>query len=278
MRVIERHILGKSDDPAACEDGIVVTDDHAVVIDGATDNSAQRFDGLTGGRFAMRAVSEAVGKLPADADAPAAVRQLSAHLADTLPDTPLATARPTASVTLYCAARREIWQIGDVAFWYEGLDPALGRPRKHVDRAAADMRAAVIAAHLAAGADPAELTWHDPGREAIRPLLTRQGALANNPDPGVAQWAYGVIDGREVPGHLITVHPVPAGVREVVIASDGYPMIWPTLAQTEARLAALLGADPLCIGPLRGTKAAAPGANGFDDRAYLRLALSPAGR
>ena len=57
----------------------------------------------------------------------------------------------------------------------------------------------------------------------------------------------------------------------VVLASDGYPRILPTLAASEEALAGLLAADPLCIGPLCGTKGVRPGNVSFDDRAYVRL-------
>jgi len=39
---------------------------------------------------------------------------------------------------------------------------------------------------------------------------------------------------------------------------------------SEELLARLLAEDPLCIGPLKGTKGVALGNVSFDDRAYLR--------
>jgi hypothetical protein len=62
-------------------------------------------------------------------------------------------------------------------------------------------------------------------------------------------------------------------VEDLVLASDGYPEILPTLAETEARLAELLAEDPSCVGVLRGTKGVMAGQISFDDRAYLRLRL-----
>ena len=66
---------------------------------------------------------------------------------------------------------------------------------------------------------------------------------------------------------------VPKGVSQVVITSDGYPRILPSLQQSEDLLARLLAEDPLCIGPLRSTKGVKPGNASFDDRAYLRIRL-----
>jgi hypothetical protein len=70
---------------------------------------------------------------------------------------------------------------------------------------------------------------------------------------------------------MVVVRSVPAG--ELVIASDGYPVIERSLARSEATLARLLAKDPWCVGELLGTKGVGPGQVSFDDRAYLRLVV-----
>jgi hypothetical protein len=256
VEVVERFVLGKRADPALCEDAIVVTAAHAAVVDGATDVSGRRYDGVTGGRWAMAACVEAVRALPAGVDAYAAVEALTRALAG--PDEP-ANERPSASVTIYSAARREVWQVGDVGFRYAGMS---GRPpRKLVDEVAAAFRAAVIAAEAAAGTP----VVGDPGRAAARALIGRQGFLRNTLGP----YGYAAVDGRPVPRSLVVVREVPDG--ELVIASDGYPVIEATLAESEATLARLLEADPACVDELKGTKGLRDGQVSFDDRAYLRL-------
>jgi hypothetical protein len=42
-------------------------------------------------------------------------------------------------------------------------------------------------------------------------------------------------------------------------------------SRRDRRLAELLRSDPLCIGPLLGTKAPAPGATSYDDRTWVSL-------
>ena len=58
---------------------------------------------------------------------------------------------------------------------------------------------------------------------------------------------------------------------EVVLATDGYPVLCPTLQATENALAQLLHDDPLLIHHYQATKAHMHGNNSFDDRAYLRV-------
>ncbi|PWK32046.1 hypothetical protein BC793_13141 [Actinoplanes xinjiangensis] len=263
VEIIEQFVAGKSGDPHGCEDAIVVTGRHAAVIDGATDVSGRTFHGRSGGWWAMNACRDVIGRLAEDTDAGTAVAALTAELA--------ARTEPgdtAASVTVYSAARREIWQIGDVGFAYRGLPPAAGQPRKLVDRVAASFRAAVIAAEAAAGRISMDrVTEEDPGRLAARALVSRQDAFRNRTGP----YGYAAIDGRPVPPSLVVVHPVPDDVDELRIASDGYPVIGESLAESESILGGLLVKDPWCVAELAGTKAVRPGQVSFDDRAYLRI-------
>jgi hypothetical protein len=169
-------------------------------------------------------------------------------------------ARPTASVVVFDAALRAVWRVGDCPF---RIDGALHSEPKRIDEVTSTFRAAF----LAASPEPQGTT--DVGREAILPLLRIQGALANKP----GEFGYGVIDGREVPREFIEVFHIPGDASEIVLASDGYPTLPATLADAEADLAALLLTDPLCTGPLRGTKGLIPGQSSFDDRAWVRLTL-----
>ena len=271
MRVVEQYVAAKGGDPEKCEDGIVVTDHFAAVIDGATDKTGRSFEGTSGGRFAMLVLAEALHELPARSDAHQAVDALTAALARRLPTGLPVEDRPNAAVTIYSAARREVWQVGDVSFQFAGHPAAM--PRKEVDRLNMEMRAAILRAELLRGATVDELSARDPGRDAILPLLTRQALFANAETALAGELAYGVVDGRPVPRGLITVAPLPEGSSELIIASDGYPQLFGTLSDTETHLKVRLAEDPLCIGDLAGTKGIAPGNDSYDDRAYVRLEL-----
>jgi len=272
VKVLESFTAAKSGREDDCEDGILVTEHFAAVVDGATDKSGRRYDGLAPGRFAMLACLDAIGSLPPRADAESAIRHLTETLASRLPPgLPPGGDSPTAAAAVYSAARREIWQVGDVGFWHEGMPEGAGRPVKLVDQRAAEIRAAVLRAVLGSGADPAETARADPGRAAIKSILTGQGAFRNNPAAG--EWAYAAIDGHPVDPALAVVHPVPDSAAVIILASDGYPAILPDLRSSEALLARLLAEDPLCTGALLGTKGVQPGNQSYDDRSYLRIAV-----
>lgn len=272
MKVLERSLIAKTGHDEECEDGIVVTNAFAAVVDGATDKSGRRFDEMTGGRYAMQVVCRAIADLPEQIDLLAALGRLTKALAVALPDELAPADRPAAVTTIYSAARRELWVIGDVGYaYYPGPTIPPRRPHKVVDEVTIAMRVAVIRAALLQGATIEQLRANDIGRAAILPLLTNQWAFSNNSAAG--ELAYGVLNGLPVPEELVTAIPVPPGTNTVVIASDGYPAIRPTHAEAETEIRHLLGQDPLCIGPLAGTKGLHPGAAGYDDRAYLRLEL-----
>jgi hypothetical protein len=271
VEIVEQLVQGKFGPPEQCEDGILVTGDFAAVIDGGTDKTGKRYDGITGGRFAMLACSDALQSLEPNADAVRATAVLTKTLAGRLPGELTPRERPEAVLTVYSRARREIWQLGDVGFWHPGVPEEELKARKTVDRYAADIRAAVIRVALAAGQNPAQLARDDPGRLAISSLLGSQADFRNN--LSARELAYPAIDGAAVPASLLVIHKVPDKISQVVIASDGYPRIQPTLLGSEQALARLLKLDPLCIEEIRGTKGVLPGASSFDDRAYLRLAV-----
>ena len=80
------------------------------------------------------------------------------------------------------------------------------------------------------------------------------------------------IDGCAVPGSLIELAQLPAGV-DVVFASDGYPVVRPTLEQAEAYLRESVAEDPLRIHRHPEVRGVMEGMASYDDRAYLRFTL-----
>ena len=59
----------------------------------------------------------------------------------------------------------------------------------------------------------------------------------------------------------------------MVLASDGYPCLCDTLAESERLLSDLLHSDPLCIGTHCATKGWMEGSFSFDDRSYISFTV-----
>jgi glycerophosphoryl diester phosphodiesterase len=107
------------------------------------------------------------------------------------------------------------------------------------------------------------LQSHDPAREVMIPTMLEDMKNQNI--------TYPVIDGFPIPQQLVPVITLNFQPWDIVLASDGYPFLEPTLAASEARLEEQRRNDPLNIGTFKATKAFVEGNNSFDDRSYIRF-------
>lgn len=275
MRVVERFLQAKSGDNSKCEDRIVVGEYFVAVLDGATAKSAALLDGRTPGQLAVEIVGDCILNLPKGVNHKTAVLQLTACLSShyrrrgllkrlrTCPHE-----RPAASIAMYSRLRREVWivgeckaLIGDIAVAHES----------GVDRVWSAARAIVLETAIARGRTVRSLRERDPGREFVRPGLVLQ-CLLQNAGPGF-RYSYSEIDGFPVRNSGIRVLKIPTHVDELVLGSDGYPVLRSTLRKTEAALKRIIRLDPLCFRVYPSTKGVGLTDQSFDDRSYLRFSI-----
>ena len=294
MNIIEMRVVGK-DPSRRSEDGIVATDDFVVVIDGSTSKSMRRchrdfsLRRRSNGELAMNIIKDVIGRMKKDVSchqfcllATAAVRRryiksTLAHLAEHPED------RLTASAIIFSRLRREIWMIGDCQALVIPRGKGRGQGQgggqadgegdckmeysyfdnpKPYEQELAEKRAAIITA--------SEQPWDhfledDTARKAIIPRMLETMKHQNN--------GYSVIDGFPVDEAHVRIVTLDFQPWEIVLASDGYPFLLPTLAESESKLAWQCEHDPLNIGEFKATKAFAKGLNSFDDRAYIRFTV-----
>ena len=181
--------------------------------------------------------------------------------------------RLTCSAVIFSRVAREIWLVGDCHCLVSPLSPLTtdhsplyyDNP-KPAEAQLAAMRAEEAKRLLAEGATRDELLRDDRARATIIPHMLETMREQNR--------SYSVIDGFPIPRQ--TVHIITLDFRpwELVLASDGYPFLCPTLTDSEAALARQRADDPLNIGPrFQATKAFHPDFNSFDDRAYIRFSV-----
>lgn len=273
IEIIEQQVVGKKNQEE-CEDGIVVTDDFAAVIDGSTSKTPIRYaPSMRNGRYAMTLVSNLIATgLQPDADvetfcrlATDCIRQcyVEHHVdLDSLGTNPVE--RITCSAVVYSNARRELWFVGDC----QALDVTHGEHYEHskpYEQPIAEIRSAHIRLGLLDGKTVDAYRSHDEGRDYILPLLRDYCKYQNV--------TYPVMDGFPIPVATVKVVRLPHSTHEIVLASDGYPKLTQSLADAEAQLTALLQADPLLIEKVKATKGWMKGSRSFDDRAYLRIKI-----
>ena len=263
MTILEQTLIPKN--PAMkSEDGIVVTDNFIAVIDGSTSKTNRRHNSrMTNGRYAMTIVSDYVSSMPANTschqfcvgvtaairkrylpfwkrDKQAVINHLQQHPEERL----------CASAAIYSRLRREVWLVGDCKPYEEVL---------------ARMRAEKVKELLAEGKTADEILANDVARQSVIPRMLQEMQNQNV--------TYAVIDGFPIPEQKVSVLTLDFRPWEIVLATDGYPFLCPTLAESEAKLAQQRHDDPLNIGTFKATKGFTPGNNSFDDRTYIRFEI-----
>lgn len=279
MKIIESCIIGKKS-PEACEDGMVVTDDFIAVIDGSTSKTPKHLNpDMKNGRYAMMLISEYIQEeLKADASVDEFCQGVTAYIynkvyeklgvEERLKERP--EERLTASAILYSRTRNEVWMVGDCQAIIAGKLYENGKPyEEEIARKRVEL--------IAQGLSPAE------ARKQIEPLLIKAMLSGQNQ-------TYTVIDGFPVYREGVKIvalkmkpasssietyfqeQPKPVlSPNEVVLASDGYPFLMPTLAASEAALAEQIANDPQNIRSFIATKGIVEGNKSFDDRTYIRF-------
>ena len=288
MKIIESKIVGKKSQES-CEDGMVITDDFIAVIDGSTSKTPKHLNpDMKNGRYAMMLISEYIREeLKVDASVDDFCQGVTVYIynkvyeklgvEERLKEHP--EERLTASAILYSRIRNEVWMVGDCQAIIDGKLYENGKPyEEKIARERVEL--------IEQGLSPAE------ARKQIEPLLIEAMLSGQNKN-------YTVIDGFPIYREGVKVvsvldscsvqDPVPASdsvsvsesVRasgsipasssEIVLASDGYPFLKPTLAASEAALAEQIANDPQNIRSFIATKGIVEGNKSFDDRTYIRF-------
>lgn len=288
MKIIESSIIGKKS-PEACEDGMVVTDDFIAVIDGSTSKTPKHLNpDMKNGRYAMMLISEYIREeLKADASVDEFCQGVTAYIynkvyeklwvEERLKEHP--EERLTASAILYSRTKNEVWMVGDCQAIIAGKLYENGKPyEEKIARKRVEL--------IEQGLSPAE------ARKQIEPLLIKAMLSGQN-------LTYTVIDGFPIYREGVKVvsvsdsssvqdsvpasdsvpcsdsasasDTIPSSSSEIVLASDGYPFLKPTLAASEAALAEQIANDPQNIHSFIATKGIVEGNKSFDDRTYIRF-------
>lgn len=288
MKIIESCIIGKKSQKA-CEDGMVVTDDFIAVIDGSTSKTPKHLNpDMKNGRYAMMLISEYIREeLKADASVDEFCQGVTAYIynkvyeklgvEEWLKEHP--EERLTASAILYSRTRNEVWMVGDCQAIIAGKLYENGKPyEEKIARKRVEL--------IEQGLSPAD------ARKQIEPLLIKAMLSGQNQ-------TYTVIDGFPIYREGVKVvsvsasssvqdsvpasdsvpcsdsasasDTIPSSSSEIVLASDGYPFLKPTLAASEAALAEQIANDPQNIRSFIATKGIVEGNKSFDDRTYIRF-------
>ena len=242
------------------EDGLVVTPDFIAVIDGSTSKTDYRHSLLrSNGRQAMHIISRYISRMPKDTTCDQFLRGVTAavrrHYSKSM--LPRLAQHPedrlTASVAVYSRLCRQLWLVGDcqclatpmAPHSTHNTHPTPNTPPPHhthtphsqptyydnpkpAEAQLAAMRADEVRRQLAQGKTVDQLLRDDTARPVIIPHMLETMQQQNI--------AYSVVDGFPIPKAHVRVITLDFQPWELVLATDGYPFLMPTLDESEARL------------------------------------------
>lgn len=271
INIKEKTIVSKRSDGTECEDGLFISNDFICVVDGVTSKGKWTFDGHTSGYYAKELVLKGMENMPADISGEEAVLRLNQCIADGYTPERREEAlhnsdeKIQANIIIYSVSKKQIWSFGDCQCIINGEFFA---HEKIFDVVLSRARALYLETERICGKTEAELLAHDTGREFILPLLKKQSLLEN----AESKYCIVNINGFEIDPCRIIKYDLHSG-DEIVLASDGYPQLKPTLAESEKILAETLKRDPLCCKEYLSTKGLKEGNASFDDRTYISFTV-----
>lgn len=172
--------------------------------------------------------------------------------------------RPTASIVVYSRARNEVWMVGDCQAMRCDTKEKFNNDKPY-EKPIAEMRSAMIRLLMLEGHTLNSFMQNDEGRSFIMPYLIDTCKYQNV--------TFSVVDGFTIPMDKVRQISLADCHGEVVLASDGYPVLCPTLSESEDALARQLSDDPLCVNSFKATKGLMNGNKSFDDRSYIRFSI-----
>ena len=123
---------------------------------------------------------------------------------------------------------------------------------------------------LKEGYNEEDLLKYDLSREKIKVDLINQLQYENKQ----GTYGYGVITNnlKDIDNVESFIKVIPLNsAKEVVMASDGYPILLNSLKRSEYELNKVIRNDPLCYKQFKSTKGVYNGLNSFDDRTYIKI-------
>ena len=257
IEIIEQFDVSKFGAASASEDRIVCSPHVVAVIDGA---SACARDSESAFQHLLNDASELLLQIGPTTQPAQLIKGLTQLFVD--------RRLPSRDAGLFFAAyhhhRSEIWSVGDCQYLVNGV--LMTQPVAAESLVTRARQSLLTACRAMAGV--CDQTCEDLERSMLRHLLTLQRRLANDENHPLG---YGVVNDGHLPDKFVRITKIETDATEIVLATDGYPVLMRTLGLSEAQLSRLLTVDPLCIGENAGPKGVGTGQISYDDRAYIRF-------
>lgn len=263
MTIIEYYTEGKVNNTIN-EDGIFIGDGIVAVIDGVTAKSNNLYNGFKSGKIAKDILIKKLEEVTPTMNFEETFNLLNNSLKDYYNVYGKEQEFFSAQIIIYNDYFKEVWNFGDCNCM---INNEFYNHDKLYDEITSNSRILYNQILLKNGYTIQDLIEKDLGKEYINPLLKNQ-YLFDNDDSNI--FGYPVLNGNKINLDKIITYKLNVG-DEVILASDGYPIIFDTLEKSEEYLKKVLKEDPLCMYLYRSMKGLELGNSSYDDRAFIRF-------
>lgn len=264
-QIVETFSLGKNKNQDLNEDGLFINDKLIAVIDGTTDKQNISINNQSGGVVAKNLIIKKLNDFSGEENSTSIIKILIEYLAKEIPLE--IYGKISATVIILNLIKKEIIIFGDSKLLIDNCEIDNS---KEIDSVISYKRANIIKELLKEGYNEEDLLKYDLSREKIKVDLINQLQYENKQ----GTYGYGVITNnlKDIDNVESFIKVIPLNsAKEVVMASDGYPILLNSLKRSEYELNKVIRNDPLCYKQFKSTKGVYNGLNSFDDRTYIKI-------
>lgn len=272
VKIIESFIKGKKNNKELCEDGLVITENYISIIDGVTSKGNTLWQNMTSGVYVKKLLINAINNMSPNLKAEDSILYLNTLIKEEYEKSNMyeyvkehPEERLQANLIVFNISKNEIWMWGDCQAL---INKKLYHKEKKIDKILLEARSLLVDLELKNGKTVEDIIKNDTGRKYILPLL-KQSIVYNNT---IGEYGYNVLDGFEIMPKSVIKIKVKEN-DEIVLASDGYPVLKNSLKESEEKLLEILEKDPLLINIYKSTKGLQQGNISYDDRTYIKFVV-----
>lgn len=272
MQIIEKFIESKYGNNALCEDGLFINEKFIAVMDGVTAKGKILWNNKTSGFHAKEILMDAMEDFNGDENAFQVLKYLNMQLQKQYHGNDEYFIKNTAerlrsTIVIYSQMHKQIWSFGDCQFSINGQ---AAKKEMEIDLLLAEVRSAYLHSELISGKSVEELCLSDPSQEVIFPFIKNQLYFSNCDKGG--KYEFSVLDGFCNEFSKAIICDVKKG-DTVILASDGYPRLESSLAESELFIKELKEKDPLCIDYYKAVSGFTNKKSSIDDRTYIKFVV-----
>ncbi|WP_033159708.1 hypothetical protein [Mycoplasmoides alvi] len=269
-QIIEKLIVGKNSQDS-CEDGYFISKKIIAVVDGGSPKGKLKWlNNKTSGWFAKELILKAFETVNPKWSNKKIISHINLALSNQYknkekffyenPEEQL-----QAGIVFYNDLRKEIVSYGDCPIL---INKKLYDHSKFIDLLSTGLRSFYLRLNNLRENNKKIKNQEKIVQNIILDFLKKQSFFSNLDRP----FGFPVINGLKLNHKLTIVHKVKID-DEIVLASDGYIKLKPTLKQSENYLQKYLKFDPECYKIFMSTKGIKKGNKSFDDRTYIRFKI-----